>query len=155
MENKRSTSESIMRYSTAKGYLETCKMIYLSPLYEDRVILCSPSMHLLIGFSIELFLKSWLLHSDVKSKSVRAAGHKLMTLYDLCRECAFPIVEGLPPLIRSIDEQHRTSAYRYLEPDGIYLHLSFKDAFITMDKLDYCVDDFIGASKSKGLEPGH
>ena len=132
-------------------------MIFLSEHYKgDRIRALTFPMHMLAAFSIELFLKAWLLSAGVSSQDIRKMGHKLGDLYQAARRDGLEPQPEFGAVIMLFGPQHEDFTYRYAEPGNKMIHTAvWGEVFPILDKLDIVVDGFIGASRSKGLEPGH
>ena len=148
-------ASAIMIYSNAKGFSEAAKMIYLSPHYGDRHhMLILPIGHL-VGFGIELYLKSFLTHHGVDKRrlSSRALGHNLIALYDLALTFGFSLAHR--KLLDEFHHHHSAFEFRYADDDTVFHIPSHVETFTAMDALDRYVDGVVGASASHGLQPGH
>ena len=132
-------------------------MIFLSEHYEgDRIRALTFPMHMLAAFSIELYMKAWLLSAGVASQDVRKMGHKLGELYRAALRNGLERQPEFGAVIMLFGPQHEDFTYRYADPVDRTIHTAvWGEVFPILDKLDIVVDEFIGASKSKGLEPGH
>lgn len=144
-------------YVPAKGYAESAKIIVLSPLREGRVEMTYLPIHMLLGFSVELYLKAWLCQSGIHEDALRRRpyGHDLAALYAEATAHQLPAVPGLDPLVQQLHGPHTDYTYRYFRSDLSFDNTNFSVAFSTSDQLDFEVDRFVGASASHGLQPGH
>ncbi|WP_342147993.1 hypothetical protein [Methylorubrum sp. SB2] len=144
-------------YVPAKGYAEAAKIIVLSPLRESRVEMTYLPIHMLLGFSVELYLKSWLcregIHEDILRK--KPYGHDLGNLYKEATSRNLKNISGLDHLVQQLHGPHTDFTYRYFRSDLIFDNTDFRSAFEITDRLDVEVDTHIGASASHGLQPGH
>src|SRR5688500_5428466 len=110
-------NEATMRYTTAKGYVQACKMIVLSAhykgAYKGSVML---PLHMLAGFAAELYLKAWLLHAGVASTDVKNYGHKLTELFTDASKAGLPAILQLDKVISHLAGPHSDFTYRYIMP---------------------------------------
>ena len=149
-------NEAILRYSTAKGYVQCIKIIFLSDEYKDKdEVTAILPMHMLAGFALELYLKAWLLGSNVDSKSVSKFGHDVCALYAEAIRVDLPTINGLEPLKNHLARPHADFTFRYLESSDIIQNTNWPVAFQVFGELDAVIDTMIGASASQGLPPGH
>lgn len=145
-------------YVPAKGCLESAKMIYYSPHRQDsRVELTFLPIHLLLGFSAELFLKAWLSKAGLDKDALRKKpfGHDLQRLSDEAENRGLPIDPALGSLIKALSGPHGDYTFRYMEPNTVYNNTDLPAALALLDGLDTLVDTGIGASADHGLLPGH
>lgn len=157
-------SEAIHRYHTAKGYFQSCMMITRSPDRNDepRKYLTLLSMMMLTGFSVELYLKAWMLQKkreegipDVEaSELVRKYGHNIRRLFKDCSETGLDVL-GVDELVDVLAQGHQDYTYRYMNEGDKIIVPGWVQAFQTLDRLDNVVDEMVGASASQGLVPGH
>ena len=147
--------EATLRYSTAKGYIQACKMIVLSEHYASNIITVVLPMHMLAAFGLELYLKAWLLRAGIKSKVVRGYGHSVEGLYVEAKRLALPEIDKLQEMKDHFAGPHSDFTYRYISPGAEMDNTNWLLAFDVFDELDVVVDKFIGASVSHGLQPGH
>lgn len=151
-----SKEEAVMRYVTAKGYIQSAKMITLSEHYKKEYITTSIlSIHLLGGFALELYYKSWLLGSGVSSKEVRNFRHDIKSLHDAAVGKELPSINGLIPLKDHLAGPHADFTFRYIEDGATVRNTNWPVAFQVFYQLDVTVDSHVGASASQGLTPGH
>ena len=142
------------RYFAAKAYLEATKYIHESPhrnAEPARITLTVLPMHMLIGFSIELFLKAWLLQAQIPSRTVRNYGHDLRSLFTDAQASGLPSIYRLGELIELFAGPHEDFTFRYIEAGDTVQMANWQLAFPVLDQLDIAVDQFVGASASRGL----
>lgn len=148
--------EAVMRYSTAKGYLQACKMIFTSQHYcGSNIIAAVLPLHMLAAFALELYLKAWLLRAGVNSKEVRCFGHKIADLYESAKGRDLPTSHRLSELVSHFASPHADFTYRYIESYTKLDDTNWLLAFKVLEDLDRDVDVYLGASAAYGLEPGH
>jgi hypothetical protein len=111
-------------------------------------------MMLLIGFSLELYFKAWLLAKGEASQQVRGYSHGLFKLHQSCKETGL-VVDQLDSLVEAVAPQHQDFTYRYIEDDVEIPLLNWDLTFAILNVLDNRVDDAVGASALYGLQPGH
>jgi hypothetical protein len=149
-------SAAIRFYSTAKGYVQSAYLIVGNPArfqVRDDTTFILP-YHMLLGFAVELYLKSYLTHTghtecELRSGSVR---HNLKKLLELSEADGFTEPK-VTPLVNYLNDQHASYEYRYMKPEGVYDVRCQADVFAELDELDAYVDNVIGASVSRGLLP--
>jgi hypothetical protein len=144
---------SIEAYSTAKGYCQSAFLIVSSPCRRQKTDASFfLSIHMLIGFSLELYFKSWLLDAGVPEENLRRQyGHDLVALYSKAQE------NGLPgeydQLVGILGPQHKNYEYRYMTRETRYMVVPLDSMFSSLSHLDAAIDLKIGASASMGLLP--
>lgn len=144
-------------YSTAKGYLQAAKMVWLSPHRTGpNVYAVFLPMHLLLGFAAELYLKSWLLETGKTDRELRANGvrHSLKQLLTDAYAAGLPVDSRLDSLIDKLHKPHEKFEYRYMRSDMKFDGDILPEGFDIFDRLDNVVDTKVGASASHGLVPG-
>ena len=149
--------EALNRYIAAKGYIEAVKMIWLSEhnqSQEHKVMTILP-MHMLGAFALELFFKAWLLHAGKSSVEVKGYGHDLSKLHTDAKLAGLPDIPALDDVVHIFADPHKDFSYRYLESDITLTIANWPNVFMVVDHLDAAVDCYVGASASKGLQPGH
>lgn len=149
--------DALNRYAAAKGFLESTKMIHFSPYKnEQNEINTFLSTHTLIGFALELYFKSWLIETGYGPMIVQKFGHKIDKLHEECIINGLRKIEGLSELVDLLKVEHgETYAYRYLDNNHTYSVANWDVCIPVVDELDVAVDQYIGASASKGLAAGH
>ena len=151
--------EAIMRYSTAKDYKETIKLVLTSPHHAGQhVMIAMRPTGLLLGFALELYFKAWLLAEGNVSKEVAAHGHRLRDLYSEVTSQGFADDDEIWNLVDMVAEPHgqeRNYVYRYTRHEDEVPIIPWTLALPILDKLDLIVDARVGASESYGLAPGH
>jgi hypothetical protein len=149
-------SEALNRYITAKSYMEACKLIQTSSHYEgSRIIQSVLPLHMLLGFSLELFFKAWLLGKGEGSSEVRAFGHRLAELFSASQASDLPNIAGLGSLVSLVAAPHEDFTYRYIGDGATVTTANWPVVLTVLDDLDVAVDTLLGASVSRGLRPGH
>lgn len=148
-------TEAISRYHVGKAYGETVKLAILSPHYEGRETMAFLPLSMLMGFSVELLLKAWLLQSGMNSKDVRSFGHDLAKLYAAATKSGLESNPAIDELVDVLAGPHQDFTYRYVTGEETYVALGWFGALNTWDALQTAVDEFVGASASLGLVPGH
>lgn len=149
------SDEAILRYSTAKGYVQACVMIFRSEHYQTHAIATILPLHMLAAFALELYFKAWLLKAGIASKIVREYGHGLNSLYFQAVTFGLPVIERLEETKGHFAGPHSDFTYRYMNPGDEMGNTNWPVAFKVLYELDFAVDTFIGASASHGLQPGH
>jgi hypothetical protein len=150
-------NDPIRSYSTAKGYLQSAYLLVTSPgryqLTDDTTIFLS--FHMLCGFAVELYLKSFLASKGFDAKELRshAVRHNLEKLYELAQDAGLQN-DGAEPLIALLNDHHRNFEFRYMKPDSQYQAMHLTQMFSTLSSLDNAVDEAVGASVSRGVAPG-
>ena len=141
------TDEATHRYSTAKGYLEAAKMIFLSEHHEGhRVVLAALPLHMLVSFAMELYFKAWLLKFGVPSADVRKFGHRLADLHTAAKTANLPAIPSLDDVVRLFAGPQADFTYRYIgEKDDVRV-AAWTVVFPILDQLDAAVDRFVGAT---------
>jgi hypothetical protein len=150
--------EAENRYVSAKQYQNVVKMIFLSPLNQSMSdkIATFMAMGMLAAFSLELFFKSWLLEAGTPSAEVKKYGHDLQGLYEKAVKLGFPgNIPNLPETVNLFAGPHKDFSYRYHESNDVFTIPNWINVFPVFDELNRVVDEFIGASASVGLLPGH
>lgn len=146
-------SDAIRIYSTAKGYVQSTYLIVTSPdryrVPDDTTFILS--YHMLLGFAVELYFKSYLTHIghaevELRSSSVR---HNLKKLLELSEADGFDL-PAAKKLVDYLGEQHGSFEYRYMKSDSSYFVRYQAEVFAELDELDTYVDSEIGASAFKG-----
>src|SRR3569832_623825 len=117
------TDEATHRYSTAKGYLEAAKMIFLSEHHEGhRVVLAALPLHMLVSFAMELYFKAWLLKFGVPSADVRKFGHRLADLHTAAKTANLPAIPSLDDVVRLFAGPQADFTYHYIgKKDNVHV----------------------------------
>ncbi len=125
-------------YVPAKGYAEAAKMIVLSPLRNGRSEMTYLPIHMLLGFSVELYLKSWLSKEGLDENTLRRKpyGHDLKRLYSEAKSNGFPFISALESLIHQLHGPHNDFTYRYFRLDLSFNNTDLRCAFDVIDRLD-------------------
>ncbi len=151
--------EAMQRYSTAKEYVETIKLVQTSPHYiGQHVMMAIRPTHLLVGFALELYLKAWLLADGATPKKVRSLGHKLRDAFELAVARGLAEDNDIYLLVDHVAEPHGQDhdyVYRYSKVGSKIEPLNWDKAYPILHKLDEIVDAHVGASEHFGLKPGH
>lgn len=154
MENR---VDAHLPYSTAKGYVQSAYVLMNSP---DRMSVPDDmtfflSLHMLWGFAVELYLKSFLMHRGWTEKKLRsiALRHNLQALAAAADEAGLKLRE-INMLVELLGEKHASFGYRYAKPDGQHRVPKLNAVFASLSALDEAVDKAIGASVSRGRTPG-
>jgi hypothetical protein len=139
------TDEATHRYSTARGYLEAAKMIFLSEHHEGhRVVLAALPLHMLVSFALELYFKAWLLKFGVPSDDVQKFGHRLADLYTAAKTAGLPDVASLDDVVKLFAGPRGDFTLRYIgEKDNVRV-AAWTVVFPILDQLDVVVDRFVG-----------
>lgn len=148
-------SEAMLRYVTAKGYIQSCKIILYSEHYEKNQTLTLLPMHMLAGFSIELYFKAWILGAGGESAKVKKYGHDIFSLFSDVKNIGLPYINGIDALVEQFSGSHSDFTYRYIESGAVVRDTHWPIALKVFDDLDTKVDTFLGASAQFGLQPGH
>lgn len=120
-----------------------------------RITMMILPTHMLGSFALELFLKAWLLGSGTEKARVRDFGHDLRKLYAAAKKHGLPDISSLHEVVELFDAPHGDFVFRYIESGTIVTPANWPMVIPIMDILDTEVDELIGASASKGLQPGH
>ncbi|WP_441242426.1 hypothetical protein [Tardiphaga sp. 768_D3_N2_1] len=143
-------------YSVARGYVQSMYLIVtnsarMTTPYDFPFVL---AFNQLAGFAAELYFKAFLGASGVDPKTLRAPAvrHSLAKLHQLCLDNGFTSVKALW-IVNKLGPQHETYEFRYLKPNSEFETLDLYELFPAFSELDRIVDAFIGASKSRGLQP--
>jgi hypothetical protein len=141
-------------YSTAKGFCQGALSMMASPcrfqLPDDTTLILS--FHHLVGFAVELYLKSFLIKQGISEKELmfKPYGHNLNNLLQKAKENSFKCQE-CDELVSGL-KQHETYEYRYLKNETNYRLQPIYFIFELLNALDFYVDTIIGASVDRGLE---
>ena len=151
------TIGSHRNYSTAKGYVQSSMLIVSSM---DRLQTRDDSsfvlaFHNLIGFAVELYLKSFLLHAGLTEKMLRSRemGHKLGALLEAAAKERFPVMAARE-LVDYVGPGHETFEYRYMQEGATYAVKPLRWIFEKLSELDIAVDMAVGASAAHNRAPG-
>jgi len=149
--------DPIAAYSTAKGYVQSAYVLMANPLRysvpDDTTFFMS--FHMLCGFALELYFKAFLSHHGWDEKSLRSKRlrhnlrelHKEVVALGLTSKIAAQLLEVLA-------ERHEDFTFRYVRRETKYLARDLQLIFKDFSIVDTIVDDAIGASASRGKEPG-
>jgi hypothetical protein len=153
------SDEATNRYATAKGFFQSAIMIHRSPDRFGREIITIQPVCMLVGFSLEIYFKAFLLACEVKSNDVRRFGHKIRNLFEVSLEnglleaidCCCSFDAHLRRIIETVGPGHEDFTFRYIE-EGATLHypLNWEKTFSVLDALDWLVDNKVGASVAHG-----
>lgn len=142
-------------YGTAKGYVQSAYAIITNPLRfslgDDTTFYMS--FHMLVGFALELYLKSALMSCgcseiELKKPDIR---HNLDKLVEKCVASGFDH-SGAKYLAGILSEHHKGYGFRYIKPGNEYDKTDLSQIFSALSDLDRTIDTKIGASASKGLK---
>ena len=140
-------------YGTAKGYVQSAYVIVTNPA-RSQVDDCTIfySLHLLIGFSLELYLKSWLLNNGIDAKKLRQKtyGHNISYLYREARKRGLNSEYNLS--IQHIAEKHASFEYRYPKPDSVFKVFPIQDIFDYLSQLNNEVGRGIGVINKNAFD---
>jgi hypothetical protein len=106
---------------------------------------------MLLGFAVELYLKSYLTdtgHTEAELRS-GAVRHNLKKLLQLSEADGFSL-QAATRLVDYLNDQHGSFEYRYVKPGGSYYVRYQSEVFAELDELDAYIDSEIGASASRG-----
>ncbi len=146
-------------YSAGKDYVEAAKVIWLRSPERQHLGLGKffLPMHMLLGFSLELFLKAWLRDTGLSSQILRRDpyGHDLQELYAEALRRDFPAVPSQADLVEHLAVEHGEYGYRYMKEGHTYTLTNLPLAFGVLEAINLQVDNRIGASAGYGLPPGH
>ena len=150
-------SQAILFYASAKGFFQFVQLGQLIPPRDEaQSLMFLPPKSMLIGFAVEFYFKAWLSHAGASAETLRgrAYGHNLHRLFEeACKSGLMPRNE-YKALVNQFGPQHADLSWRYMKSGGQYPVSNFDYALQLLDQLDDDVDAFVGASASKGLEPG-
>ena len=150
-------SDSILTYSTAKGYVQSAYVMMASEYRfaapEDSTFVLG--FHMLAGFAAELYLKAYLSHKGHDDKELREQGvrHNLKALLALAKADGFSSVAA-ERLVDLLSDNHESFEFRYMKSTSTYTARSLNEVFEDFSNLDNLVDVAVGASASKGKSPG-
>jgi hypothetical protein len=152
---KKTTAELI--YSTGRGYLQ---FVIVGHNHQPTGTAYEMSFHLpkrmLLGFALELFLKSWLHEAGVTEADLRDIyGHDIDDLYQDAITNGLPQTSDFDRAVRELGPDHHEFGYRYMHNGSSYDPMDYVAIVQILQELDRVVDTFIGASASYGLTPGH
>lgn len=152
-----SPDPSLDFYVPARSFAEATKLIRSSPHYSGREPMMFLPIHLLFGFAVELYLKAWLSKAGIEPDALarRPYGHHLVNLYRGAIDAGLPNLAGLGEVISVLHGPHSRFEYRYFKSPSSFESLGALQITSSLERLDTEVDRFIGASASRGLEPGH
>jgi hypothetical protein len=148
--------DPIAPYSTAKGYIQSAHLMMSNPIRyttpDDTPFYLA--FHLICAFAVELYLKSYLIHSGHEDKELRGIGvrHNLEKLHELAKADDFTDI-GTGALVDLLHEHHESFEFRYAKRETKYRAVNLQHMFIAFSALDLFVDAAVGASASKGLAP--
>jgi hypothetical protein len=148
-------AEAISRYTTAKGYTQSCKIVTHADLRGFGQIDTILASSMLLAFALELYLKAWLLGSGRASDEVRSYGHRLADLYAAALSKDLPRVESLGELVDHFAGPHKDFTFRYMDNVDEISVTNWAFAYGVLEALDLEIDDLLGASAEYGLRPGH
>ena len=158
MVDQPTVTPAISTHSTARGFKESAKIIILSE-HSGRgtQVRFFPSVHLLMGFATELYLKAFLIDRGLSETELsrRPYGHNLDVLFERAKELDLKSSVEVATVISHLNPGHSTYRYRYFGPTTEFVGTDYAVAFDCLDKLDFIVDEATGASASFGMKPGH
>lgn len=153
----RMTKKSHLAYAVAKGYVQSSLLIVsswdrLQATNDTSFIL---AFHNLVGFAVELYLKSFLLHAGLSEDVLRSRkmGHKLSALLDAAKDNGFPQA-GAQQIVDYVGPMHETFEYRYMQQGRSYTLMPLPWIFEKLSDLDNIVDAAVGASMAHNKQPG-
>ena len=149
---------AISTHSTARGFKEGAKIIILSE-HSGRgtQVRFFPSVHLLTGFATELYLKAFLIERGLSATELsrRPYGHNLDVMFAKAKELGLEASVEVATVVAHLNPGHSKYEYRYFGPTTEFVGTDYAVAFDCLDKLDFLVDEAVGASASFGMKPGH
>jgi hypothetical protein len=146
-----------LTYSTAKGYVQSAFVIIVAPhrmqTPDDTTFFLS--FHMLIAFSVELYLKAYLRHHGYDEKALRAGGvrHNLPKLLEMAKAEGLACAQA-EALVEYLGDKHESFEFRYMKPGGSYKLRPLEEIFAELTALDAAVDAAVGASAAFGRVPG-
>ncbi|RWC31567.1 hypothetical protein [Mesorhizobium sp.] len=149
-------SDPVLPYSTAKGYVQSAFLLMTNEIRfqapDDSSFYLS--FHMLLGFAMELYLKSFLLQNGYEEKALRAAGvrHDLSKLLEMAEAKGLK-ERGAVTLVDLLSEHHRSFGFRYTKAESEYPIINLQRVFEAFSSLDLAVDTVIGASVAHGKRP--
>ncbi len=149
-------SESEIPYSTARGYVQSAYTMMISPvrfsLPDDTPY--HLSFHMLCGFAVELYLKSYLVEQGITDNQLMRPpfGHDLKSLYEECSVRKFKN-SGALALIEYFGDYHKQLIFRHAKRDVDYPVPNIRAMFTAFSKLDSYIDKVTNARASRGLPP--
>lgn len=141
----------VVRYSTAKSYVQSIVMIDRSPdrnTLEGRFATVLP-MSMLAGFALELYFKAWLLEVGRPPKEVKEYGHRLTDLYADVRKEGLPDIHLLDDLVSKLGG-HEDYTFRYIEERSTVASIIWDAAIQVFIELDNVVDAKLSAGAARG-----
>ncbi|MEY4248844.1 MAG: hypothetical protein RJA87_477 [Pseudomonadota bacterium] len=144
-----------LAYMTAKGYVHSSFVILTSEHRNEKSDASFfLSTHLLIGFALELYLKSFLLAKGFAEEKIRKDfGHDLEHLYSKSIENG--LSRKYDKIIVPFKLGHSNFSYRYPKEDTDYPFIPIDELFGYLSKLDFEIDTTAGASVEYGKEPNN
>ncbi|NQY14730.1 MAG: hypothetical protein HRT81_12825 [Henriciella sp.] len=142
-------------YSTARAYAQSAFAMMIGDarisLQNDLTFFLS--FHLLIGFSMELYLKTVLLHQGVSEKTLKSFEfrHNLRNLYEEAKSKGFYATD-CEVLVSYLHEKHKAHEFRYMKDDASYDAMRLDYVFDILSAVDVAVDKLIGARALHGLD---
>lgn len=151
-------ANAIEMYSTGKGFGQSSFAMMANPdrmnLKDDTSLFLG--FHMLFGFSVELYLKSFLQTVGMTEQELRSAAlrHDLEALWNEAVAKGFADT-SVYPLISYLHAGHKKFEFRYMSSSTKFdLPPDLNVLFDWLSKLDFAVDTASGASVSRGRVPG-
>ncbi|RWE83476.1 MAG: hypothetical protein E5W28_01915 [Mesorhizobium sp.] len=150
-------SDPTTPYGTAKGYVQSALLLMTNPdrFQAETDASFYLSFHMLIGFATELYLKSYLMHVGYQERELRASGvrHNLNSLLAMA-EAKGLSDRGAAVLVDLLGEHHQSFEFRYMKEGARYPAMNLRRVFEALSSLNRVVDEAVGASASRGKQPG-
>lgn len=127
-------------YGSARNMWQAIQVLHLSEqnLGEDRFL---ATIHLLMGFSVELYLKCALAKTGMPANERRTYGHNLRKLFEEAQRrdaINFPAVDALNVVVDILNEDHQKFSFRYSIPGAVLKIIKSMDiALGVLEQLDH------------------
>lgn len=136
-------------YSTARGFVYSARFIVTNERKIEELIHDIPtilSYHMLLGFAVELYLKSFLQNHGHDENELRSNGirHNLDALLKLAKADGFDC-SATDYLVPYLNDQHANFEFRYVNPTAKYDIRWVDRTFAELTALDAYINQEIGA----------
>lgn len=144
-----------LAYMTARSYAQSSFVIVTSEhRNEKNDATFFLSTHLLIGFALELYLKSFLLAKGLSEEEIKKNfGHDLEHLYTKSIENG--LSRQYDKIIVIFKLGHSNLSYRYPKEGADYPVNPIDELFFYLSKLDFEINTAAGASVEYGKQPSN
>ncbi|WP_319936287.1 hypothetical protein [Lichenihabitans sp. Uapishka_5] len=149
-------SDAARAYVVALGYVQSMAAIMggnTRQQTEDDIPFVL-AFHMLAGFAVELYLKSYLYFTGHDENELRGPNlrHNLSNLLEKSKADGL-INEGADFLVDYLNDHHASFEFRYMKSASTYPVRSLNSIFEAFSSLDVYVDTKVGASVSQGRTP--